>query len=50
MRCRLVGNAWVATLGEDRVVVVGSRTFEVIGQMGPRSDEVRRRVVCVEIT
>ncbi len=35
---------------EDRIVVGGSRTFEVIAQMGPRSDEVRRRVACVEVS
>lgn len=52
---RLQGDlAWTLTLPagtdvteKDRIMV-GTRTFEVIGVLAPRSWEVSRRVVCVE--
>ncbi len=34
---------------QDRLIV-DTRAFEVVAPLGPRSDEVRTRVACVEIT
>lgn len=33
----------------DQTITVGARRFEVIGVLGPRSVELERRVVCVEV-
>ena len=48
-------NFWIVALpvptdvrADDRVLV-GSRTFEVVGVMGPRTNEISRRVACVEV-
>jgi head-tail adaptor len=50
-----VVSSWVVTLpaltdvrAADRLVV-GTRTFEVVAPLGPRSYEVSRRVVCSEV-
>jgi hypothetical protein len=52
-----IGNrsAWLVTLpattavDTDDRLVVGSRTFEVVGVLAAHSWETARRVVCVEV-